>query len=574
MARLPKPGGDTGTWGDILNDFLKQEHNPDGSQKTLLLTEGGTGATDASTARTNLGTISTSDSRLSDTRIPTDGSVTDAKITSGGLSPSSVVGTALVTGALDTDSTLAANSDTKISSQKATKTYADTKSTLALGETSTTAYRGDRGKTAYDHSQTLDGTVHGGIVPNDDTYKGLAFWPVTPRKVFPPPSLVTTFQTGHGWSAGSNTAGGTNLNDTSAFVMGSQSATIQTQGTGSSTRILKTGFAAIDLTNCYLEILVRVTGVAHLNVIQARIGDINTPNAYDFMAYMGQSNSSLLEGEWTRLRFGFDEATTEGSPNRAAVTDFEFIFTDDHKGNLVTININEVGYRKNQTTYPNGVVSFTFDDGFASDYTIARKILDKYGYSATLYLISDVLGTTGYLTLAQLLNLANINGWDIESHALTKAGHDLGYPSMTAAQLITEASGIKGWIRRNGLGPGDHLAYPGGHYNAASRDALKSYFLTARTLMSRPRQQIPPANPMMLVTEMISASIPGTLAAIEAFVDNAYNNKDWLVLTFHDIGSAYLAGELTEANFSSLVDYVAAKGIAVDTVRGVYDTAR
>jgi hypothetical protein len=33
MPRLPKPGGDQGTWGDVLNDFLSQEHNTDGSLK-------------------------------------------------------------------------------------------------------------------------------------------------------------------------------------------------------------------------------------------------------------------------------------------------------------------------------------------------------------------------------------------------------------------------------------------------------------------------------------------------------------------------------------------------------------
>lgn len=31
MARLPQPGGDTGNWGEILNDFLSQAHNSDGS---------------------------------------------------------------------------------------------------------------------------------------------------------------------------------------------------------------------------------------------------------------------------------------------------------------------------------------------------------------------------------------------------------------------------------------------------------------------------------------------------------------------------------------------------------------
>ncbi len=39
MARLPTPGSDDGTWGDVLNDFLSVEHNSDGSQKTLSQTK-------------------------------------------------------------------------------------------------------------------------------------------------------------------------------------------------------------------------------------------------------------------------------------------------------------------------------------------------------------------------------------------------------------------------------------------------------------------------------------------------------------------------------------------------------
>src|SRR5689334_6172015 len=33
MARLPIPGSDSGSWGNILNDFLTQSHNSDGTLK-------------------------------------------------------------------------------------------------------------------------------------------------------------------------------------------------------------------------------------------------------------------------------------------------------------------------------------------------------------------------------------------------------------------------------------------------------------------------------------------------------------------------------------------------------------
>ncbi len=38
MTRLPTPGGDTGNWGQILNDYLSAAHKPDGTLKDSLIT--------------------------------------------------------------------------------------------------------------------------------------------------------------------------------------------------------------------------------------------------------------------------------------------------------------------------------------------------------------------------------------------------------------------------------------------------------------------------------------------------------------------------------------------------------
>ena len=37
MSRLPTPGGDTNTWGELLNDFLSVAHNNDGTLKGSAL---------------------------------------------------------------------------------------------------------------------------------------------------------------------------------------------------------------------------------------------------------------------------------------------------------------------------------------------------------------------------------------------------------------------------------------------------------------------------------------------------------------------------------------------------------
>lgn len=41
MARLPTPGGDNGDWGRILNDFLKESHNGDGTLKAAAVNASG-----------------------------------------------------------------------------------------------------------------------------------------------------------------------------------------------------------------------------------------------------------------------------------------------------------------------------------------------------------------------------------------------------------------------------------------------------------------------------------------------------------------------------------------------------
>jgi hypothetical protein len=40
MARLPQPGGDKGAWGTILNEYLSQSHNIDGTLKDGVVTSG------------------------------------------------------------------------------------------------------------------------------------------------------------------------------------------------------------------------------------------------------------------------------------------------------------------------------------------------------------------------------------------------------------------------------------------------------------------------------------------------------------------------------------------------------
>lgn len=64
MATLPTPGGDTGTWGDELNEFLRVSHNEDGTQKgrVLAYNERTTSASPTATVEASADVIVTADS--------------------------------------------------------------------------------------------------------------------------------------------------------------------------------------------------------------------------------------------------------------------------------------------------------------------------------------------------------------------------------------------------------------------------------------------------------------------------------------------------------------------------------
>ena len=159
MARLPQPGGDVGNWGQILNDYLLEAHAADGSLKPAVV-KASTLAPDAVTT-TALSNNSVTTSALSATG-GADGQVlVKDSSTSGGMkwanaptapavsaATAASLGTVQLAGdlagtaaaptvpaladkiavdALDADGTLAKNSDTKIATQKAVKTYVDKK---------------------------------------------------------------------------------------------------------------------------------------------------------------------------------------------------------------------------------------------------------------------------------------------------------------------------------------------------------------------------------------------------------------------------------------------------------------
>jgi hypothetical protein len=84
VARLPQPGGDSGTWGDVLNDYLSQVHNADGTLKDSSVTSSvlaPNSVTNNAIASDAVNAANIADGSISNALIA-DGTIAEAKLTS------------------------------------------------------------------------------------------------------------------------------------------------------------------------------------------------------------------------------------------------------------------------------------------------------------------------------------------------------------------------------------------------------------------------------------------------------------------------------------------------------------
>jgi len=148
-----------------------------------------------------------------------------------------------------------------------------------------------------------------------------------------------------------------------------------------------------------------------------------------------------------------------------------------------------LSWRRGEGVLPRKPVLFTFDDGYADITEHALPVLQRYGFSAAVYLVTrrlsardDWPGWNGERNLLALMSSEQVRKW--AARGIEFGGHTRTHRDLTSAygeELTHEVEGCADDLRQLlGRRP-ISFAYPYGMYNAQVRALVRQHFEIAFT---------------------------------------------------------------------------------------------
>ena len=170
------------------------------------------------------------------------------------------------------------------------------------------------------------------------------------------------------------------------------------------------------------------------------------------------------------------------------------------------------------------LVTFVFDDGFDTDYLVAKDIFERQGAVACSAIVTDFINRKGFLTTDQVLGLRDA-GWEILSHT---ASHP-NLRSLPPAQIEKEFSRSKAAFEGLGLTV-KNLVYPYNKSNETVQEIARKYYRSARGGKNELNHDLLDRYDLHSVSNKKL-----DLEIMEHDVDRAYAEKAWLIIHHHKI---------------------------------------
>jgi peptidoglycan/xylan/chitin deacetylase (PgdA/CDA1 family) len=125
-------------------------------------------------------------------------------------------------------------------------------------------------------------------------------------------------------------------------------------------------------------------------------------------------------------------------------------------------------YFAGRQALPMKPVVITLDDGYADLYQTAYPILQAHNFKAVAYIVTGFVGKSGYVTAAQVLELAQ-HGIEIASHTINHADLARTSPPIVMWELISSKKWLQDLVGHTVV----DFAYPSGRFSAQVIAALQ-----------------------------------------------------------------------------------------------------
>jgi len=229
---------------------------------------------------------------------------------------------------------------------------------------------------------------------------------------------------------------------------------------------------------------------------------------------------------------------------------------------IAVFSINVVNNSKPEKAY----LTFTFDDGYKSIYTEVLPIFKKYNLRGTVYVITNLTGKE--FENEKLMNWSEINelqeyGFEIGCHS---ANH-IDLTDLNEKEIRSELRISKEKLLEEGILV-KSLAIPYGKYNEKIKNIAKEYYSSVRASVWG-YNDLSNIDKYNLKSKWITNETK--VSTIKSWIDEAVEEKKWVILMFHKIGEEDSLYSISPNKFEEIIKYMKLKKIEIKTISEIVD---
>lgn len=260
----------------------------------------------------------------------------------------------------------------------------------------------------------------------------------------------------------------------------------------------------------------------------------------------GNSNAEIVDarGNYTKLKERLDKEYEEVSAQLDTKANYKKTFQ------LSRVNVSN-------KVYSSPVATFIVDDGTSGFLSLVKPIFDSQSILGSIAIITDKVGTSGYMDLNELKELQK-EGYSMLSHSKT---HDQnifkpGVATASDKEISNDYKKSFEWLCENGFNGADTIVYPWGGFEDSGRykNLAREFYNNGVNASGTYNEDL--NDNMYLNRTFINKN--NSLDTYKELINNCKTNGGWLIFGIHAN-----TNEIEATHLNEIITYLKAQGYTI-----------